>query len=78
MRPEVVWKRTRGGRAWHIFKDGADQPVCGVESEVWLIPGKVSIGRLPVHRQCWQLCPYKPRLNPVMTEEEIQREEIYG
>jgi hypothetical protein len=78
MRPEVVWKRTRGGRAWHIFKDGADTPVCGVVSEVWIREGRISRGRLPVHRQCWQLCPWEPRLNPVMTEREIKREALNG
>lgn len=75
MRPEVSWKRTRGGRAWHIFLAGQDTPVCGVVSDVWMKPTEaVKLYRLPVHRQCWQKCPYKPRLNAVMSEEAIARE----
>jgi hypothetical protein len=76
VRPEVVYKRVPGGRAWHIFKDGADAPVCGVVADTWTRDGYLPRSR--VHRQCWQLCPYKPRLNPVMTEREIQYETIYG
>jgi hypothetical protein len=75
MRPEVVWRRTRGGRAWHIFKDGADQPVCGVVVDTWIAADRMSTARLPVHQNCWRLCPYKPRLNAVMTLEQIEKEE---
>ena len=66
MRPEVVWRRVPGGRAWHIFKDGADQPVCGVVSDRWIDGDRLQLGRLPAHMKCYQLCPYKPRLNPVI------------
>jgi hypothetical protein len=71
MRPEVVWRGTRRGRAWHAFKDGADVPVCGViPVTVWTTPGN---GR-HIHKECWRLCPWKPRLNAVMTEEQISHE----
>lgn len=75
MRPEVSWKRTRGGRAWHIFLAGQETPVCGVVSGAWMKPtDRVGIGRLPVHQKCWKAMPYKPRLNAVMSTEEIERE----
>lgn len=72
MRPEVSWKRVRGGKAWHIFLEGSDTPVCGTApSASWTTNGSA---RMPVHKQCWQKCPHKPRLNAVMTEEALARE----
>lgn len=75
MRPEVVWKRVRGGRAWHIFLEGANEPVCGSGAgSPWRTSGGGSRSYMHVHRECWRLCPWEPRLNRVMTQEEIDRE----
>lgn len=77
MRPEVVYRRTRKGRAWHSFVDGAETPVCEIQpgSGEWIRTPRMR--RLAVHKECRRRCPWEPRLNSVMTEEQIRRE-IYG
>lgn len=78
MRPDVVHRRAVGtrARAWHKFVDGSPVPVCGVTAKAWTTTGR--FGRMHVHGECKRLCPWEPRLNAVMTEEQIAREAIDG
>lgn len=74
MRPEVVYKRVPGGHVYHAFKDGADQPVCGLTARDWrqdMLSGRRDVH---VHSECKRLCPWSPRVNAPMSEEELQDE----
>lgn len=73
-RPEVAWRRARHSRTGvaHIFLEGTETPVCGTWAREWVGSGS----RARVHGECWRLCPWRPRLNAVLTEDQIAREHL--
>lgn len=73
-RPEVRWRSAVGSRhgVAHIFLEGAETPVCGTRARQW----RRGVERGGVHAECWRLCPWKPRINAVMTEAQIALEHL--